>query len=90
MKSLGAMICELSGNSKWTVRLYATRDKYHALADKKLDSQESNKFRIMGDRANALANKLKMIQNGDQNMKQLADRHYRMLTRKQYPNRGNN
>ena len=89
MKSLGAMICELSGNPNWTERLYAARDKYHALADKKgQDESTVRKFKLMGDRANALANKNKMVQIGDNNMKQLADIHYRMLTHKQYPNRG--
>ena len=69
--------------SNLTQNLYAARDRYHSLAEK----ENSDKLRLMGDRANALANKNKMSRIGDQNMKQLADKHYKMLTRKQYPNR---
>ncbi len=81
-------ICEIVGNPKWIDKLYLTRDKYHTIANNnESDPEISNKFRLMGDRANALANKLKMIQIGDQKMKHIADRHYRMLTDKQYPER---
>jgi hypothetical protein len=85
MKAMGALICELSGNPAWTKKLYAARDRYHSLAEK----ENSDKFKLMGDRANALATKNKMSQIGDQKMKQFADNHYKMLTHKQYPNRGN-
>jgi hypothetical protein len=85
-----SIVFEVLGNPKWTEKLEAARDKYHGKANiKGISPNESNRFRLMGDRANALANRNKLNMSSDENMKQLVKNHYKLLTLKMYPSRMN-
>ena len=101
-KSLGAVICELLGDPKWSDRLRDASNKYgNAARTPELDEASKTKLELMSDRARNLAlknrnhtklRKFHLFRNWSKDWDHKSDAHiktvnYNILTRKLYPER---
>ena len=85
MKALGAMICEILGDPKWTKRLEDTSQKYYKKAMKTPTSDKSERLFHLSARANALAdiNKGRFVDTSRENYREATHEMYPQRTRRQ-------